>query len=181
MFHVALQILRTVMASGRRGLLETLVEFPAREFTISELARVSKVPFANAWRAVREWEQSGLVESRLVGRARVVKLANKNYAAKLLGAASVPSMQKDSVSTLRELLKKLPQVKKAFLFGSVAEGRESMQSDVDAALLVSKEFDAALLMQKFLMDTSCKLMPLQFTSARELEAFLKGKKTVQLK
>lgn len=176
-----MQLLKTVSASSRPELLKVLVEFPNREFTVSELARTSHVPFANAWRAVREWELSGLVESRFVGRARVVKLANKNYAEKLLGAVNVSSMQKDSVSTLRELLKKLPQVKKAFLFGSVAEGRETPQSDVDAAFLVSKEFDATLLMQKFLMETACKLMPLQFTSKRELDGFLKGKKTVLLK
>ncbi len=178
---VCVQVLRTVMASGRRELLEILVGFPNREFTVNGLAREAGVPFANAWRAVREWEQSGLVESRLVGRARVVRLANRDYAGRLLSAAGFPSMQRDSVSSLRKLLEKVPQVEKAFLFGSVAEGREGPESDVDAALLVSKKFDAALLMQKFLMETSCKLMPLQFTSKRGLDAFLKGRKTAELK
>ena len=170
-----------VMGRGRPRLLKTLVDFPRREFSINELARVSQVPFATAWRAARDWEKNGLVSTRLLGRARLVRLANEKYASELMKTAFLPSIQQSSLETVREVLARERRVEKAFLFGSVAEGMEVAGSDLDVALLVKREFDAADLVGKTFDETGCKLVPLQFSSKKDFEEFLKEKKKVKLK
>ncbi|MFH0973353.1 MAG: nucleotidyltransferase domain-containing protein [Candidatus Micrarchaeota archaeon] len=169
-----------VAKRGRQELLKTLLEFPNREFTINELAKTAGVPFASAWRAVREWEQAGFIETRLVGRARLVRLRNKDYAARLLQASGFPSTQNAALEAVRKELEKEVGVKRAFVFGSVAEGKETPSSDVDLALLVSKRVDAYGLISRVFDATGCRLVPLQFSSARKFADFVSLKRGVNL-
>ena len=170
-----------VSGRGKPRLLKLLCDFPGRDFTINGLAKEAEVPFASAWRAVRDWEAAGFVQTRVLGRARVVRLSNEQYASSLLNAAFVPSLQQSSLGAVRQALSSEPRVKRAFLFGSVAEGREKPGSDLDVALLVEKEFDVSPLVNKVFDETGCKLIALQFSSTTRLEAFLKGKKSEELK
>ena len=170
-----------VSGKGRARLLRELSDFPGRDFTVNGLAKAAGAPFATAWRAVRDWENAGLVHTRILGKARAVRLSNPAYAALLLKAVLLPSMQQSALESVRTRLAAQRGVKKAFLFGSVAEGVEIPNSDLDVALLVEKERDLAPLVNQIFDETGCKAVFLQFTSESKYSSFARGKKTVELK
>jgi len=64
-----MEAIQLIKYSGSRQMLERLLKFPERQFTINELARESGVPFASAWRLVRRWEPAGIIETGKVGRS----------------------------------------------------------------------------------------------------------------
>jgi len=68
------QIIELIKGKGRVDLLRFLIENSDKEFTISELSRVTGVPFGTTWYAIRDWEKNEIVESKKVGKAKVVKI-----------------------------------------------------------------------------------------------------------
>ncbi len=73
------------------------------------------------------------------------------------------------------------KVRQAFLFGSVAQGKEKPESDVDLALLTAPGFDANGLVYTAYEKYGAKVVPLTFSSESKLNAFLKGKQAERLK
>src|SRR3989338_8561151 len=74
-----MEMLQLVKYAGSRNLLETLLKFPDRQFTINELAKEANVPFASAWRLVKKWEPAGLIFTGKVGKSITVKLHKSEY------------------------------------------------------------------------------------------------------
>jgi len=174
--------LELVKYRGSRQMLDALLKYPERRFTIRELAREAKVPFASAWRLVQRWEPAGLIETGRVGKSVTVKIHKSEY------LDSVASLLKLSVSpqvfTARALVSMLAndsEVREAYLFGSVARGDETLASDVDVAIFARKGFDANRLVFGVYKRFGTKVVPLVFASKAELDAFMVGKKGERLK
>jgi len=178
---VFVDAIQLVKAKGAKALLEALSAFEQRTFTISELAREAKVPFASAWRLVRKWEPAGLVETGRVGAGVTVRFKKSPYALHVLELlrANV-SPQRFTVGGLKEVFRKKPEVKAAFLFGSVARGEEKLESDIDVALWADKEFDADGLVFDVAEKWGAKIVPLVFADDKELKEFLEGKEYVRI-
>lgn len=177
-----MEAIQLIKYKGSRKLLETLVKYPNRQFTINELAGEAGVPFASAWRLVRKWEPPGLIETGNVGRSVTVKLRRSEYLKSVLSLLNVSmSPQAFTARALKELLTKESGVKEAYLFGSVARGEEKLASDIDVALLVEKGYDANRLVFNIYGKFGTKLVPLAFQGRKELEAFMAGKKGERLK
>jgi len=177
-----MEAMELVKNRGARQMLETLMKFPSRQFTINELARESAVPFASAWRLVRLWEPAGIIETGRVGRSVTVKLRKSEY------LDAVSSLLKISVSpqaftadAVANLLAREKGVKEAYLFGSVASGKETPASDIDIALLAHKGFNANGLVFSIYEKYGTKIVPLAFSSKKELDAFMEGKESRRLK
>ena len=177
-----MEAIELVKNRGARQMLETLLKFPGRQFTINELAREARVPFASAWRLVKKWEMAGLIETGRVGRGVTVKLHKSEY------LDAVSSLLKISVSpqvftanVVGDLLAKEKVVKEAYLFGSVASGKETPASDIDIALLAHKGFNANELVFGIYEKYGTKVVPLAFSSKKELAAFMEGKESRRLK
>jgi DNA-binding Lrp family transcriptional regulator len=163
-------------------LLERLLKFPERRFTINELAKESGVPFASAWRLVKRWEPAGIIETGRVGKSVTVKLHKSEYldlVASLLKISVSP--QAFTVRALKEMLEKENGVKEAYLFGSVARGEEKLASDIDVTLLVGKGYNANDLVFGVYEKYGTKVVPLSFSSKKELEEFMADKKGERLK
>jgi len=165
---------------GSRELLSLLLECPKRRFSISELAKSAKVPFGSAWNIIREWEAGGIVGTEKVGSTIAVKLGSGPYlemAKKILEMP--PSPQRMALPNMAARMKGAG-VKEAYLFGSVAEGRERPESDIDLAVLKSKGFRAEE--ETFAIHDAMHVRPvfLEFNSAKELKSFLEGKKSERL-
>ena len=174
--------IQLVKYRGSREMLETLLRFPERQFTINELSRDAGVPFASAWRLVQKWEPAGLIDTGRVGRSVTVRLHKSDYldsVASLLKISKSP--QAFTARALREILAVEEGVKQAYLFGSVARGEETPSSDIDLALLVRKGFDANGLVFGVFEKYGTKLVPVAFTSEGELRKFMKGKEGERLK
>lgn len=175
----AIQLLKY---SGSRKVLETLLEFPNRLFTINELAGEAEVPFASCWRLVRKLEPAGIIETGRVGRSITVKLHKSEYADSVFAILKISkSPQAFTAKALAGVLAKEKKVRAAYLFGSVARGDEKLASDVDVALLAEKGFDANGLLFKVYEKYGTKIVPLVFLSRKELDVFMAGKKGERLK
>ena len=177
-----MEAIQLVKYSGSRRMLETLLKFPDRQFTINELAKEAGVPFASAWRLVKRWEPAGLIETGRLGRSVSVKLHRSEYldtVASLLKISASP--QAFTARALKGLLAKENGVKEAFLFGSVANGSEKLASDIDVALLAEKGFNANSLVFEVYEKYGTKVVPLAFSSKKELDAFMADKRGGRLK
>ena len=178
--------IQLVKYAGSRKLLETLLKYPERRFTINELAKEAGVPFASAWRLVKKWEQAGIIDTGRMGKSVTVRLHKSEY------LDSVSSLLKLSVSpqaftarALRSLLAKEKKIREAYLFGSVASGDEKLSSDIDVALLVEKGFNTNDFTNDLVFNAyekyGTKVVPLAFSRKTELDKFMSDKKGERLK
>jgi predicted nucleotidyltransferase len=175
----AIQLLKY---SGSRKLLETLLKFPKRQFTINELAKEAGVPFASAWRLIRKWEPAGIIETGRVGKSVTVKIHKSKYLNSVVSMLKISmSPQAFTARALIDLLSKEDSIREAYLFGSVARGDEKLASDVDIALLAEKGFDANRLVFEIYKKYGTKVVPLVFSSKRKLGEFMADKKGKWLK
>ncbi len=166
---------------GAKAVLEALQAYPKRLFTISELAKTAKVPFSSAWRLTRRWEPAGIIESGRIGNSVTIRLRQTPYAGKVVELARLSfSPQAHTAGQLKKILKKTPSVKAAYLFGSVATGKEKPESDIDLAIWAGRRFDADALAMRTLDEFGAKTVPLVFRSEKDLKAFLEGKEHVKL-
>jgi len=177
-----MEALQLVKYRGSRQVLETLLRFPKRQFTINELAKEAGVPFSSAWRLVRRWEEAGIIETGRVGKSVAVRLHKSEYldsVASLLKISTSP--QAFTARALKSLLAGEKKVKEAYLFGSVARGEEKSSSDIDIALLAEKGFNANDLVFGVYEKYGTKVVPLVFMGKKEIKAFMAGKKGERLK
>jgi len=177
-----MEAIQLIKYRGSRKLLETLVKYPKRQFTISELAKEAGVPFASAWRLVKKWEPAGMIETGKVGRSVTVKLHRSGYLDSVLSLLKISmSPQAFTARALKDLLANEGGVKEAYLFGSVAKGSEKLASDIDIALLVEKGYDANRIVFEVYEKFGTKVVPISFRGRKELEAFMADKKGERLK
>jgi len=166
---------------GAKVLFETLVKFKGRQFTINELGKTAKLPFTTTWKLLRKFEASGIVDTHLIGKSRVVNYKENEFSKllkKILKLSKSP--QQLSLKELKRILKGKKQINAAYLFGSVAIGKEKLESDIDIALLINKTFDLNSLISKMYEKYNVKIIPLTFKDKDEFEDFLKDKKKVRL-
>jgi len=166
---------------GARQMFATLRAYPRRQFSISELAKTAHLPFTTTWKLVQKFERAGVIEVSLIGKSRAVKYHPGPFSkllAKMLSLSASP--QALSMPELKRILKAKEGVSEAYLFGSVAQKKERLDSDVDVALLLKKRIDASSFMSSIYEKYGVKVVPLLFYSKEEFEDFLKGKKKVML-
>jgi len=167
--------LELIKYRGARKVMETLLEFKGRQFTVNELSKTSKVPFASVWRIIKLWESAGIVETNIVGKSRIVKLKMSEYTkniVKLLSLSKSPqALTTDALG--KELRNK--KIEEAYLFGSVAKGKEKLESDIDLAILQSSEIDTNKIIFDIYEKYGTKIVPLIFKNKKEFDKFLRDK------
>lgn len=175
-----MEALKLVQYKGSRKLLETLMAFKGRQFTINELAGVACVPFASTWRLVKRWESAGIVETSIIGKSRIVRFRESEYTKRLIDLLNLSvTPQAFTVEALKGRLKPL-HLKSAYLFGSVAKGEEKLESDIDVAILAGKDFDADKLIFDIYKKYGTKIVPLVFSDKKKFDTFLNEKVKVKL-
>ena len=105
-----------------------------------EIASVLKVSHMSVNRTLRELSNMNFVDFVTIGKAHLWRINRKSYAFRVLsemfkGVSDIP----EPLGDLKKiLLKKLPKtlIKRVVLFGSVAEGSERTNSDIDVFILV---------------------------------------------
>ena len=104
-----------------------------KAFYVNEIARRHHLDSGNVSRKLKELESAGLLQSRMQGAAKFYSLNRKypllkEYSRIVLKTTGVESLMKES-------LKKVKGVEKAFLFGSYASGKMDASSDLDLLVI----------------------------------------------
>lgn len=129
-----------------RRIVEALLANPKRRFTVRELSIQARTPYATTWRTVEELRALGALTAERVGTSQYLSV-NENSAL-LRDLERIRSLElSPHRAAAREFARRLadvPPVKKAILFGSVAERREAAGSDVDIAVVLSRKSKRAM-------------------------------------
>ncbi len=139
-----------------RQVLAGLFLKPQGSFYVNELARRLKLDSGNLTRKLHELESAGLLKSESRGREKYYSLDPKyplfqEYRHIVMKTVGVEN-------SLKQLLKTLPGVQKAYIFGSYAEDRMDSASDIDLLVVGAHKT----------MDLQRKLSKLQRTVSREI-------------
>lgn len=121
-------------------ILRILLRYPAREFTVRELARAVGASHVGVGKALETLIAHGTVQRRRIGRAYAVRAAADSSMVRELGRLfraeeAAPDRLKAAV---RNWCGRRPEVLYAALYGSYARGEAGETSDVDI-LLVSRD------------------------------------------
>lgn len=127
-----------LFSADHQRLLGLLFMRPGEDFHVREIARLTGVDAGNAHRALRRFEQAGLVRSARSGnQVRYRANPESPIFAELQGIVRKTS---GLAEVLREVLAPLAdRIEQAFVFGSLARGDHGPRSDVD--LMVVGEVD----------------------------------------
>lgn len=121
---------KVLFGADHRRLLGLLFMRPDASFHVRELARLTGVDAGNAHRALRRFEQAGLVKATRSGNQRRYQ-ANPESPI-FLELQGIVRKTSGLAGVLRDALKPLAQrIEQAFVFGSVARGEPGPRSDVD--------------------------------------------------
>lgn len=129
-------------AIGSKAKLKTLLFLLRENLPTSEreIAKSIGVSHMSLNRIMREFHDIHLVSPTRIGNVNVWKLNEKSYAysklkdLKTLAESPLDALKSDIDTTFRAL-----NVKKAIIFGSLAEGTEQPDSDIDLFIMVEND------------------------------------------
>ncbi len=134
----------------RKSILELFIKYPHREFTINELSHVSNTSYATTWRFVQKLDKVGVIFTKTVGHSTSCKLNESSpFLKELERTLSKLTPQKAVIDKFVSRIKKIKEVQKIILFGSVARDEEKLTSDIDIAIIVDRK---SLKLEKNILD-----------------------------
>jgi predicted nucleotidyltransferase len=137
------QLVEILFGAYRRQILALLLLRPDESFYVREIGRLTGVPAGSLHRELKLLSDAGLLQRSVAGnqvryqvdRACPIREELAGIFRKTAGLADV----------LREALAPLAgKIRMAFIFGSVAQGRERSTSDVDVLVVGSASFAAVV-------------------------------------
>ena len=124
-----------ITSKARRNVLKLFLTNPDRSFHLNEVARLSGEPLTGVAREVRNLEKAGLLQSMRTGN-------QKQFAVKK-DFPIYPELKRIIYATiglgdyLSQRLAGWDSIESAFIYGSVADNRETNGSDIDLMLVGS--------------------------------------------
>ena len=137
--------MRVLGSEKRREVVRAILNHPERDWSVPELEKTTGVPHATVWRTVLDMENAKILKSRLLGKKTKIfnLIEGSPYLRALKSAVAV------EVFPLREVaeefareVSKLRAVRSCVLYGSVARGAATLESDIDVLVLVKKSTKA---------------------------------------
>jgi predicted nucleotidyltransferase len=130
---------------GSISVLRVLVRYKGKVFTIRRLAKDAGISHTEASATIQDLEKFGIVQIQPVGRSHQIFLNKKSF---LLAKIIEPvfRVEKESLGAVISIFKKhlsSRQIISAVVFGSVARGEETEDSDIDL-LVISNDFEKAI-------------------------------------
>jgi len=127
-------------------ILRALLRYPAKKFTIRELAKFIGVSHTPVLRSLNDLQGMNLINLEKHGTANLLTFNAESHLHQVL--ADLFSFEQQTANHLITQLKStLPPVKMAVLFGSVPKAAEKMDSDIDLLIIaedkkkIEKELD----------------------------------------
>lgn len=131
---------RLLLGGYHIRLLSLLLLHPEEEFYLRQIERLTGVPAGPARRELQRMVQAGLVTSRRVGnqvryQADRGCVVFEDLAGMLRKTTGMADVLRDALAPLAR------RIEAAFVFGSVAQGREGPYSDVDLMIVGTVSFE----------------------------------------
>lgn len=145
--------------------IETLMEYPDRDWGLSDISEESEVSKTTVWRAVNRLEERNFVSTSEIGKSKLVKVKNRKVLKRIL------KVSRSEIEELEEVAEKFVEevgeidgVKKCVLFGSVARGTADLNSDVDLLILIQEgdektEDEISQIAERISSEESVRIMP----------------------
>jgi len=144
MMGIDLVLISSLARRGRIDIIRSLRQYPNRDFSINELARVSRIPVMTCWRGVRELESLDILTLKKVANSEIVTLNQNADLIRFLRQIPDSDPHRYAARLFSTKLDQLPGIVEARLFGKVAKGDHAPDSETDIAVVfdgvqVSKE------------------------------------------
>lgn len=137
-FHDLTQ--RLLGTSARTGVLRVLLANPGQELTAREVARQAGVSHPQVLQALRLFESERLVRQRRFGRSSLWSADPEHFLAEhLAGLASIEARAWRELTERLEAALSGSGAKEAYLFGSLARGKEEPGSDIDVMVVFGSQ------------------------------------------
>jgi predicted nucleotidyltransferase len=159
-----------VEISGRRNIIEIFLKYPQRRFTIRELSELAKTSYATTWRFIQKLDKAGIILTEKIGASISCKLNTQTpfirEIEKLLEIETSP--QRRAAREFANEIKKVREIRRVILFGSVARAEEKLTSDIDIAVFVAQkdqkiESKIVRTADKILKRSKMKIVPILLT------------------
>lgn len=166
----------TLLAQRLEGLLDSpnhfrvaklLVQYPDKEFTGREIARMLGVGHTSVRKALEDIVDSGLAQQKSIGRANVYRSNEESYLFKAVQdwVGVERGLQDEILSSLRSRLRDVAS--SVIIFGSYVQGTPNKRSDLDL-LIVAKDIEKveerlAALQGSFVRRYALRISPKVFT------------------
>ncbi len=159
-----------------KEVIDVLFSVPGRRFTIREVSKEAGSSYATTWRLVNALISMGALRSEVVGPSRLISVNDESpIVADLKSLKEMDLLPHRKVAErFAELVSRIPDVQKVILFGSVAEGRATADSDIDVAVVMKRRSEKAIrevhdLAADIQDETGMKLVPIRILT-KELES-----------
>jgi len=156
---------------NRLKIINFLGKNPDRFYTMNELSKLLKIPYATFYRTVQQMEDILIIDA--VGKAKTVQLNTEHPIAR--AHLTVASYEEK-----KEYLKNQPIIRKIsnelaineiiILFGSYAKGNPTEKSDIDL-LIINKDGKKTISFSKYELLYKKKINPI-FVTKKEFSAML---------
>lgn len=121
-------------------IIRTMFRFPGKTFTGRELAGLINTSSMAVSKSIKDLISINLVSLEHHGQSNLLKLNKNSYLFEHLNNLFLS--EKLTINKLKEKIGNnlnLPYIKKAAIFGSFAEGKEKMDSDIDLFIITDKK------------------------------------------
>lgn len=120
--------------------IKTLMEYPDRNWGLSDISKESAVSKTTVWRAVNRLEEKNFISTSEVGKSKIVEVKNREVLKRILklSRAEIDELE-GAAEIFVEEVGEIEGVKKCVLFGSVARGTADLNSDIDILILLQDE------------------------------------------
>ena len=137
------QLVEVLFGAYRRQILALLLLHPDESFYVREIARLTGVPAGSLHRELKLLGDAGLLQRSVSGNQVRYQVDRGNPIQEEL--AGIFRKTAGLADVLRNALAPLAgKIRLAFIFGSVAQGRERSTSDVDVLVVGSASFAAVV-------------------------------------
>jgi len=168
---LSVELIEVLARKGRVDIIRTLKAFPERNFTINELAKVSKVPTMTTWRSVKDLKKVGLVRTRKFGNSIGVSMTDDRELLRSLRLVADTDPQRSAARMFAARLSENSWISEFRLFGSIGRGEHAPGEEVDVAVVYDdssvSETDAKLEASKMAEgireETNVTIVPLCIT------------------
>ncbi len=159
-----------------KEVIDVLFSVPGRRLTIRELSLEAGSSYATTWRLVNALISMGALRSEVIGPSRVISINEGSPVIEDLKRLKEIDLlpHRKVAERFAELVSRIPNVQKVILFGSVAEGRATADSDIDVAVVMKRRSEKAMRevydTAAGIQDETCmKLVPIRILT-KELES-----------
>lgn len=124
-----------ILQSGKKKVLDELLEDPGKEYSIKELSDESGASYDLTHRFVQVLSSLGIIEKRRAGGAVFVQLNQSSpYIEPLEEIIRIDT--EPLLETAKRYAEELEEIESVLLFGSVARGTPRIDSDIDILVIV---------------------------------------------